>query len=286
MNRSLISAISFIIGILLGVFVFKQPEPLPKNPIVNKVEYKNICNKEVDLISKCPVVNNDELYSKVFILFLASVGIEMNNEIEQEVSKLVKSPKEYKPNESLKVKVVSTTEDNPQSTEFIYNKGSNTDAPYRDFKDLFPDKVNSNMDIFEATNRILKDPENYISKSKYINKFREIERYNGVYTGELFITKGGKRGEISLVEMRFQFELQNENNINGNMSVTLAKDGVVYSNNSGKGGNKSLKVSPNKRDIIIEVSPDAYFHFPRGKIRNGNFYENAKHVGYVIVEKN
>lgn len=276
---------TFLLGIFIGAlltgglsFWIKSDKPTVTQVCLEqeKIIQTKIVEKE------CPVVNetiSEAKIEKAFMLFLASIGIKNNQKYSNDIKAIVKSPEDYEPEDLIESDSVV-----PVVTEFYYDKTEaikvlKSSEAYGEIIDYFPE-------VKKAASFMLKDPAVYFARSKLIDKIKKLKRINGVYTGKLYRMTGKQKGKVEEVEMSVDFWTKEKNKIDGKFSMTIARDGVVYSNSRGNGGNNDIYLNPNDlKQVIIKGAPGMYFHFQDMKLSMANVYDEGEFIGVSTLLK-
>lgn len=224
-----------------------------------------------------------EYYGKAFLLFLANIGISLNQNQKADLDNLIKRPNNFRPEN------VASNQDQEESEELVILPDFLNETSFGDYLK----KHNSNIDhIFDKkmvkknSNFILKDPGIFYVRSKFIKSFQKIKAMNGFYTGKLFLFVGKDKGEVHDLEMNLDYVQKEEDgdDIDGTFNLKISEDGNTYSNNNGRGGNGDMRL--NNGSLIIEASPNTFFHFEKDSIDTANFYRNNELVGFARFIKN
>lgn len=207
----------------------------------------------------------EELYGKMMILFLANLHLKSTHHYvapEKPVIVEEKNPKTIAPKEEpLKVEESSSPAEINSATAAVANQ-----KPAKKTDQQIYDEFRS---------------------AHYVENFRAKQRrLLGHFTGTLNRAKP-KRSEDTI---RFEFNLVQEGDrLSGDTLVTLTDaEGKEYSRNAGKGGNRTLKIVPNQRDMyFVDASPTSFFmisfkHFPQ---ITGSYYERGEFIGKIDMRK-
>lgn len=270
--------IGFVLGALLtgGAFMWIPSEKPLITPVCQEQE-KIIETKFVE--NECPVVDDSKI-EKAFLLFLASIGIK--KDYSSDVKSLIKNPENFDPsfdeiNDSSEIPQIS-------ETQFFYPR----DEALKTFNSggVLQEMSDYNPSIKSTVNYLLKEPAVYFARSKTIQEMKVLRRLNGVYSGKLYRLTGKHKGKVEDVEMSIEYWHKNKNEIDGKFNMTIARDGVVYSNMRGEGGNNDLYLNPQKpNEIIIKAAPGMYFHFIDPKMQSANVYDEGVFIGVAKLQK-
>jgi|GEM_PF-2517408 len=271
----LLTLLSFSSGYWLGV-----------NKKVEVINYKELISpKDIEI----PKEGGDAklYYEKAFTLFLATLGLKLQDRKREELSLLLDKPKEYIENESISDSGASP--DKPLNSKELSGEGNELSAaiPKREAQEEYnlenlPEKLGE-----QALARLLKDPDLFFVRTKFIKKFQKIKRYNGEYRGTLFRIAGENKGRNDEVLLSLKYSRANDkestDNIEGSFSLQLFNGTELYSNSSGDGGNGNFRFKG--RQLVIEAGPGVFLHFSNNKLTEANYYEDGVLRGVVRLRK-
>lgn len=223
-------------------------------------------------------------YEKAFNIFIVTLGLRLNTEQKEQVKNLLKDPKDF---------IVNNVNTNgaPSSPEVHYNEdprvsefaNNNSFTDYLKKENAFTEHIEDANLMKKSGAFMLKDPAVYKARAKFIRKFPKIKKFNGEYSGKLYIITGKKKGETHLIETQIDFSVKDEDKIDGSFVMKISHEGNVYSNSNGRGGNGDIRLKDSS--IIIESSPDTFFHFQNEELTIANFYRAGKLQGIARFEK-
>lgn len=270
--------VGFIFGALVSAGAFMW---IPNE----KPQVTAICQEQEKIIERiveeknCPESIDEGKIEKAFLLFLASIGIK--KDYANDVKSLVNNPESFNPPEKVTSEV---KEEMVVQTEFFYPRDEalktfNSGGVLREISDYYP-KVRS------TASYLLKDPAVYFSRSKEIDEIKKLRRINGVYIGKLYRLTGAHKGKIEDVEMNIEYWSKGKNEIDGKFTMTLARDGTIYSNMRGDGGNSHFYLNPrDPKELIIKAGPGMFFHFIQSGLENANVYYENSFIGVARLQK-
>ena len=278
MNWSSLTAgiIFFLIGIGVGKYAFESEVNLPLNSAVTET----IVQQE-----NCPVTDQSELedareyYGKAFLLFLTNLGMQLSNSQKRELELVVDNPKEYVENRDEQLETAS-------APEVDVDKKENQPEALATIEVDEGYPPNWRRNIVKANTFVIQDPLTYFGQSRVATpKDRVTRRLNGSYTGQLFIQAGKQKGEMHQVELTIDYSIEEGRGLQGNYSLIISKDNHPYSRMNGSGGNHDIRLNPNDpRAIILNASPDSFFHFANQELKLANFYDKGKKIGVAILQ--
>lgn len=272
--KHLLPAFTFTVGVFLSAFFFR---PAPQEPL------------ELPLCPVCPKgsgaseLAGKEYYEKAFLLFLASIGARITEKEKSQLQQLVANPTKY-------------VEANPYATKdgIEIDPGLNikkeipAEAPHASRAKELPKKQLELKNIqAQAQTFRLKDPGLFYARSHFIQKWSpQIQAINGDFSGKLYRLDKDPM-EIEDVEIHVSFVVREDEKIDGEFQLLLSRNGEVYSNNRGSGGNGDIKIHPeDPSTIIIEASPNSFFHGKVHDLSLLNYYYDGKHVGVAHIHSN
>lgn len=275
MNKTLLISVFFlIIGFLIGREFF------PKEVIKTKIQSELVPVTRTETISvkdESELKKAKEVYAKAFQLFLANLGLKLDEEKKEKLQELLKDPSDF----------LANTIEKSNTEVFIPREIDFTPSDW--FKD-YVQKEKANLKhitddalISEAQKFILKDPALFYARSSLIKKFPQIKKVLGNYKGVLFRIAGNNKGRRDDIQLGLDFAVKDEDSITGSFSLKLSADGEVYSNSQGQGGNGDIKIKDNS--LIIEAGPGRFFHFRGEELDIANFYEGGKLAGFARFTK-
>jgi len=274
MKIAIISLLSLTIGLLIGSQFF------PVEKVETKIVGEKTSDPEVKVITKTEYKKDKEaeaFYGKAFALFLANLGLKLDKEKEENLKELLENPKEYlavtKRNPETEVYIPREIDFNPTSwfKEFIQKENANLKH------------INDDALIKDAQEFMLKDPALFHARSTFIKKFPILKLLLGEYKGNLYRIAGNNRGRRDDIYLNIDFQLKEEDKVDGSFTLKLSADGETYSNSSGRGGNGDVKIKNDS--ILIQAGPGSFFHFKGKSIDVANFYSNGKLVGLARFTK-
>jgi hypothetical protein len=224
----------------------------------------------------------NEIFSKIMLLFLADLGLHLNNQVKELTEKPPKLNEEKKFDKDLipakaSSKVVRDEEEK-EAPELSNFEGHDFEKPplYR-----------------QAKKFILTEPRKKFYESKYDNKMdRKFQRIQGTFTGRLTFFEGKNKGRTDEVKLEIDFKRKGNRKkigVAGTSLVELSKHGEPYSVNRGRGDNRVVKSNSNDpKSIYIEVEQNAFFQVQwknNGNTLYGNYYVDDKYIGHVNLRK-
>ncbi len=274
MKMIVIALLSLVIGLIIGSQFFPA-EKVKTNTIQEK-----LTDPEVKIITKTEYKTDKEaeaFYGKAFALFLANLGLKLDKEKEENLKELLENPKEY----------LAVTKRLPETEVFIPREiDFNPTTWFKGFikkENANLKHVNDDALIKDAQEFMLKDPALFHARSKFIKKFPTLKLILGEYKGNLYRIAGSNRGRRDDIYLNIDFQLKEEDKVDGSFTLKLSADGEIYSNSSGRGGNGDVKIKNDS--ILIQAGPGSFFHFKGKSIDVANFYSNGKLVGLARFNK-
>lgn len=291
--KHLIPAFTFILGIFVTMFFFR---PTPEEPetltiqSLNELESEPGCettsqseNSQAALLAKEELVQAKRYYGKAFKLFLLNIGTKITAKEAKELGLLVQDPTAYieknpnvipAPGQELSVDVGADGHEQASNHSFRPKHLAKKELA---FKQLAK----------QGRSFQLEDPALYFARSQFIKEWGpQIQAINGDFVGKLYwFDKGAKESkEPEDIEIHVSFVVTGENKIDGEFQLLLSRGGETYSNNRGSGGNGDIKIHPDDPNtIIIEASPNSFFHGKVHDLSVLNYYYDGKHVGVAHI---
>ena len=266
-------------GVIIGRFTKKE---LVIEKIVTK-EIKvcksntseNIYDKKDEInLAKKSCVNElnriQELYGKAFNLFLASVGYQLTNVQQDKLESVINTPEKF------------IKEDQGSSASALITSNKSEILYEENIIDLSELRMQDNKKLTDSIEKFkLQDPNKFFYTSSFVSSAKRILSLNGQYNGQLYLVAGKDKGKVHDVELFIQYEKKSEskNKVLGNYQLKLIRDGEVYSDNKGRGGNRNIR--ENLNSLILDASPDSYIHFHSNQFEIGNYYDEGILVGVV-----
>lgn len=138
-----------------------------------------------------------------------------------------------------------------------------------------------------AASQIIKNPIEYLKKSRLINDIESYSPFSGSFSGELYHLVGKNKGEVHRVEYSSNLESTGEK-LNGSYLFVLEYQGKEYSRSRGSGDNNQIKTSVlGKGEITLEVAPASYLQVTSVTDSEiiGNYYSRFDYVGVMKLKK-
>lgn len=270
------SAAAGFLGFYLGQGSNEVPVSQSEGEPQVKVVYKD---RPVEAQVNSDMDEAQKLYGKAFQLFLANLGLNLDKTKKETLKRVLENPKEY----------LATTKENSGETE-VYIPRELDFAPTGFFKEFVQNEkaelknITDDKLLDEAQKFILKDPKMFYARSNFINEYNEIKTFNGTYQATLFYIAGKNKGRNDQIELTVDFKIKDENEIDGSFDMKISSEGKTYSHARGTGGNGDIRVRNGQ--IIVEASPDTFFHFQDNKMGISNFYRRGKLVGMARFIRN
>lgn len=214
-------------------------------------------------------LQSEQLLSQALMIFLANIGIKMTPELKSGIKEMIKEPQKFQtPSKAISPEIVVMDPKGFPERNDGFVPG-----------DFHEDESSKDADFKDSGK--LNDPAVFFARSRYIEKYGPVvEKVNGIYRGEIFISKGKRKGQVESAELHIDFFLKEGKHIDGKFSMQLSRDGLPYSTTSGEGGNRNLRLHPQyPKHIIIEAGPGDFFHFKSMRMEKADFYMNGKFVG-------
>jgi hypothetical protein len=274
----------FILGLFAGGFMVS-------NMIPRKPENENIDGQVTVTKQECPKVetgplNNQSLgeakkyYEKAFSLFLATIGAKLTSSEKNEFSKLMSDPKNY---------LAQNKRMGSNSSGPIVDTGKEKRArPAMQFYGQQATITKKNLEVKdlqkEAAKFVLKDSVLFHARAIPVKEWGPaIEKVNGSFTGKLYRFDKNPM-EIEDMELHVNFGLNEENKVDGEFQLIISKDGKIYSDKRGSGGNGAIRVNPkDPTSILIDASPNSFFHGKLNDLSVLNYYYDGKHIGVAHI---
>lgn len=277
--------VGLIVGVVLGASFIHLKAPSEKenqvrstvtcapNEVATQTEKNSsTCDETVEKI-------NTEKIEKAFLLFLASIGIK--KDYAQSIKTIVDDPEGFSP----ETPIEENTETSVQNeTQFFYPR--NEALKKFDLQVGFQELVDYEPSFRKNENYLLKDAAVYFAKAKTITSLTKVKRYNGIYSGKLYRLTGKHKGKVEDIEMNIEFWEKKKGEIDGKFTMTIAREGEIYSNMRGEGGNNDLYINPqNPRELIIKAAPGMYFHFIDRNLKSANVYDEGEFIGVSTLKR-
>lgn len=277
-------AVGLILGLVIGgSFTFLSDSSPQRVQDIDHCTAIKPTQPEIIVQKDCTERTNEidiQKIEKAFLLFLASIGIK--KDYADSIKNLVQSPETFNPH--LMNEQESKTDHDLVSTQFYYPK--NEAIKKYNLQSTLRDLAYDEPQFRKNENFLLKDAAVYFAKSKTISSYREIKKYNGMYSGKFYRLTGKHKGKVEDVEMSIEFFEKDKDKIDGKFNMTIARDGVIYSNMRGDGGNNDLYLNPqNPEELIIKAAPGMYFQFLSKNFKNANVYDEGEFIGVSTLRK-
>jgi hypothetical protein len=226
MKLALTFGLVALLSFCAGYFSKSTPEIKTEDPEVRAITVDSPIDQGCDDQLK----KAEEYYGKAFVLFLANLGIRLSSQQKLQVDQLIADPNSYlsaSDKKSKKDSQVFIDNKSPQPIDMVETKTfPKKELPYIEDEGLTKD----------TEKLVLKDPALTFARSNFIEDFRKIKKYNGLYTGKLYYIDGSKKGEVHNVDLNIDFKSlskeNNENSIEGRFKIKLSYNGHTYSNNN------------------------------------------------------
>ncbi|PIQ54521.1 MAG: hypothetical protein COW01_10270 [Bdellovibrionales bacterium CG12_big_fil_rev_8_21_14_0_65_38_15] len=277
----------FVLGLIAGLLLSGSLILLTKtNHVQNKEIVECITTQvkpQIETVNKqcneSETQISTEKIEKAFLLFLASIGIK--KDYAESVKNIVDNPENYQPEITNEDIVEPASE---SQTQFYYPR--NEALKKFDIQVGFRELIDYEPSFKRNENYLLKDAAVYFAKAKTITSLTKIKRYNGVYSGKLYRLAGKHKGKVEDIEMNIEFWEKRKGEIDGKFTMTIARDGEIYSNMRGEGGNNDLYLNPqNTKELIIKAAPGMYFHFIDKNLKSANVYDEGEFIGVSTLKR-
>ncbi|PIP90480.1 MAG: hypothetical protein COV38_08115 [Bdellovibrionales bacterium CG11_big_fil_rev_8_21_14_0_20_38_13] len=277
----------FVLGLIAGLLLSGSLILLTKtNHVQNKEIVECITTQvkpQIETVNKqcneSETQISTEKIEKAFLLFLASIGIK--KDYAESVKNIVDNPENYQPEITNEDIVEPASE---SQTQFYYPR--NEALKKFDIQVGFRELIDYEPSFKRNENYLLKDAAVYFAKAKTITSLTKIKRYNGVYSGKLYRLAGKHKGKVEDIEMNIEFWEKRKGEIDGKFTMTIARDGEIYSNMRGEGGNNDLYLNPqNTKELIIKAAPGMYFHFIDKNLKSANAYDEGEFIGVSTLKR-
>jgi hypothetical protein len=287
MKISLLILSTLIVGIFIGKFAFSTNEVIIRSETIPIKSHKdkqlddlaegfyNLSKDEFDKYIQLKDESEkaekaEEILGKVILLFLANVQMKMSSDVKNYFEK----PKTMKR---------STTEPLEKNDEGLWKKPE-LEVYVNDYKKSETLKIED--EEFSLVQKQLpmeiKSPYTYFKKAKAVEEFDKIKKFNGAFTGNMYIVAGKKKGQRHVVELSISFGDDN-GKISGSYESKISYEGNLYSHNRGSGGNKQIRKAA-KGLYLIEISPNSFMHLRYISSNDyfvGKFYDDDEYRGLV-----
>jgi hypothetical protein len=137
--------------------------------------------------------------------------------------------------------------------------------------------------IDRASKFVLSDPVLFFARASLLNSIEVMEPLNGTYNGKLYLHSGEKRGEVHDIELTINYRFSKEEELDGQYILRMSRQGNVYTNRNGSGGNNN--VFTNENTLILNAGQGYKMHFKGPKLRIGNYYDREKLIGLVVLNR-
>lgn len=266
---------ALIMGASFFVIVDTKPESMPVCE-----QQEKIIEKIVTQTAECPVTpqadfsQQEEKITQAFLYFLATLGIREN--YRAQVEQIVAAPEKVP-------ETVATAQPVSEPQVFLNLKDAQKiyadNEFYRDIREMQP-----GLKRLEA--QILSDPVIYFARAKTIEEVSQIRKINGQYVGKLYRIQGNHAGKVEDVELSIEYYRRKDKKPDGKFTMTIARDGKIYSNMRGEGGNNDIMKHPTSPEqIILRAAPGMYFHFIDERLMQANVYDNGKFIGTSSLQR-
>ncbi len=272
-------------GVVLGVVIVSVLRTNESRLAIapSTCDERKIIVEEVVEKSTCEDVDNSLEVAKIekaFLLFLASIGIK--KDYAESIKSIVNNPEGFAPDNRLENKPQESVA--KAQTQFYYPR--NQAIKKFDIQVSIDELEDYDPSLKNNLNYLLQDSAVYFAKSKTISGFKEVKKFNGLYTGKLYRLTGKHKGKIEDIEMSIEYWQKGKSEIDGNFTMTIARDSIIYSNSRGEGGNNQLYLNPqNPEQLIIKAAPGMYFHFINKDLTHANVYDEGEFIGVSTLKK-
>ncbi len=278
----LTALITLAVGIVLGVQIAPQEKSVKEVQIPAQRECPPV---KVDARNPEQLCQNDQskdYYEQAVALFIAAIGVNLNERQASELKRLGQDPKNYTPPADLEVVPgpARQREDGPkviapenttlylsrqQVTKDLNQKGASLD----DFYD---------RELLAATlKKVVKRPTLFYARSINSEEMKVLKRINGTFRGSLYHLAGKNKGETDQIVLSADFRLKGKNEVDGEFQLLLSRAGETYSDSRGSGGNGNVRTLGD--EILIKAGPESFFHFVDSRLSMANFYTSGQFIG-------
>lgn len=272
MKPTLIIAVIASLG--AGFLIGKSQVP---NPEIKIKEVEVIKEKKVIETLNCSGEERDSL-AQAFSLLLASIGLKGIQIDKNNIQEVLKDPESFLSENMVREKLREQYLEANECVELEKNEINKAS------KGKF---ISKEQNLTLSPYPIFSNPKVAYSDTKLLNKFSQLDEFNGRFEGSLKMMKGKHQGKVFRVNFESIFK-EGEKDTLGTAEYKIMirdeKDKSWYSTN-GEGGNAAFSVMEDK-SITVKVMEGTYFHLTKKEnVMFGNFYFKGDFMGPVNLEK-
>lgn len=268
-----VTSLSFFIGYQWGYhrnFTTCPNVPIFEKPSQRDYEVNN-CSTEVEKAKK--------IYGEAFLLFLANIGVQLNPDQTNQLNQVLEQPH--------KKQFLGPTDKKQESDSSIVTilPDHLINTPFSDFLKQNQGSIDhiDDLDIVKKMSSfVLEEPEVFFARTRYIEDFEQVKKYNGKYMATIYIVLGKWKGETHDGELELALTQNKDGKIGGDYLLIVSRDGTPYSTSKG-GGNRLIKTKDGT--VVIRTGPTRFFHFNSSTFKYANYYEENKLIGFAHFTK-
>jgi|GEM_PF-5656847 len=279
----------------------KTEAPMATTSVVNEGQNSASASEK---FTEEELLRAKDYYGKAFLLFLANVGVQLNQMQKQNFNQMLDDPEGWSKNYSEHI----ASNYRKKSTEVIVDLDAGKNGigeakkihENKESKRLYKEEnKKENNDDTKGMSEVMKGlrqrakayeikkPLSYLEESGPA-KDEEIPatKISGSYTGKINIMEGPNKDQAHLVEMTIDFTTDGSKLLDGHFFLQISNDSGPYSTTNGTGKNEDIRINPaDPSRPIIQASPTSFFHFSNLKMELANFYDNGKYIGFATFMK-
>ncbi|EQC45929.1 hypothetical protein M899_1250 [Bacteriovorax sp. BSW11_IV] len=275
--KNIVIVVSFVFGIIAGKFYFTEDAvkvPVNESAPISKVQEKPQIDFEEYLTLKNErekYLKAEELYGKMMIMFLASIGLR-----EQGIVKQIQQEREsYVAGLEQKIK---------ESESLLKEKQSEISNFEKRFEDVRA--ANDKNDKKEENNKKTKESEvlERLQKSTYMtsNDRLLMKSLFGEFSGQITM-----KGKNYFMVVKSTFRKNADKQIDGEANILLYEGDKEVSNSTSRGDNRAFRsVDSSSNSFIVEISPDIFAELEyvnNGDYLKGLIYDKVgKQIGKTL----
>lgn len=260
----------FFAGLLLGITLmslFMKFAPAPVSEEARQ-EFRTFSDAEARKYAEASTPEAklkaaEELYGKMMILFLANLGMKLQENRPVDLLEEAKFPDPVKEKEACATAL-------PQKLEC-----APCNCPSAQTAKAAPEKKTTPGETFR--------------RSPYLSSMTPVLRnMRGQFHGKLSHFAGSRKGKVDQVLIDVNLS-QKERQLYGGIGVILTDEesNTPYSRSQGNGGNKSIRFDEASQTVFVEASPNSFFafrarEFARNEV-NGEYFVDSVLVGKALL---
>lgn len=258
--KNVVIVISFILGLVVGKFYFSDEPvkaPVKEVPSISKIQEKPQIDFEEYLTLKSErekYLKAEELYGKMMIMFLASIGLREQGIVKQ----IQKEREEYVAGLEKKIK------DNEILLKEKQSELSNFEKRFEEVR-----AASDKNDKKEENNKKTRESEilERLQKSTYMtsNDRLLMKSLFGEFSGQITM-----KGKNYFMIVKSTFRKNADKQIDGEANILLYEGDKEVSNSTSRGDNRAFRsVDSSSNSFIVEISPDIFAELEY--VNNGDY---------------